>query len=75
MGAVHRARGVRFRVCEDRSDVLFGLSAAEDRRLLGAGNCAGPIRCLSDVDGLFQQQPAAASVYAPCVRFPGQLRD
>lgn len=27
-------------------------------------NCAGPIRCLSDVDGLFQQQqPVAASVY------------
>ena len=28
----HR-RGVRFRVCKDRSDVLFELSAAEDRRL------------------------------------------
>ncbi|KAI0003003.1 hypothetical protein BJV74DRAFT_814816, partial [Russula compacta] len=32
-GAVNRARGVRFRACEDRSDVLFDLSAAEDRRL------------------------------------------
>jgi hypothetical protein len=33
VGAVHRARGVRFRECEDRSDVLFDLSAADDRRL------------------------------------------
>jgi hypothetical protein len=32
VGAVHRARGVRFWVCEDRSDVLFDLSAADDRR-------------------------------------------
>lgn len=32
-GAVNRARGVRFRACEHRSDVLFDLSAAEDRRL------------------------------------------
>jgi hypothetical protein len=31
--AVNRARGVRIRVCEDRSDVLFDLSAADHRRL------------------------------------------
>jgi hypothetical protein len=34
-GAVSRARGgvLRIRVCEDRSDVLFDLSAADHRRL------------------------------------------
>jgi len=63
VGAVNRARGDRFRVCEDRSDVLFDLSAAEDRRLYTAGNCAGPIRCLSDADGLFQQQQALRPPY------------
>lgn len=31
--AVNSARGVRIRVCEDRSDVLFDLSAADHRRL------------------------------------------
>lgn len=45
--------GVWIRVCEDRSDVLFDLSAADHRRLYRAGKCAGPIRCLSDADGLF----------------------
>src|SRR5712675_881188 len=66
-GAVNRARGDRFRACEDRSDVLFDLSAAEDRRLYTAGNCAGPIRCLSDADGHFfnklQQQQALRPPY------------
>lgn len=62
-GAPH-ARGVRFRVGKDRSDVLFDLSAAEDRRLLMPGNCAGPIRCLSDVDGLFQPTTTSCGLRA-----------
>jgi hypothetical protein len=33
LGAVNRARGVCIRLCEDRSDVLFDLSAADHRRL------------------------------------------
>ena len=40
-------------VCEgeDRSDVLFDLSAAEDRPApVSAEKYAGPIRCLSDAD-------------------------
>jgi len=51
-------------VGEDRSDVLFDLSAAEDRRLLTPGNCAGPIRCLSDVDGLFQPTTTSCGLRA-----------
>jgi hypothetical protein len=41
-----------------------------------AGKCAGPIRCLSDVDGLFQQrQDCGLRGEEPCIRFLGQLRD
>jgi len=74
--AVNRAQqqgGVCIRVCEDRSDVLFDLSAADHRRLYLAGKCAGPIRYLSDA--IFNNGTIAASVREPLIRFLGQLRD
>jgi hypothetical protein len=52
LGAVNRARGVCFffRVCVDRSDVLFDLSAADHRRLCTYRKVRGTNQMLIYVD-------------------------
>lgn len=63
-----RTRDLRFRVCEDRSDVLFELSAAEDRRLYKPESAR-------DQSDTYLMLMAFFPVDEPCIRFVGQRRD
>jgi hypothetical protein len=63
-----RTRDLRFRECEDRSDVLFELSAAEDRRLYMPESAR-------DQSDTYLMLMACFPVDEPCIRFVGQLRD